>query len=294
MTTPHDELFCRLAIRKGLFDRNVGVEIIQRFRSERKQKVGIAKFAVEEGYVGADAADEIEEAISRRASGHVTEVPHHRAAPAHPGMPERHGHAHAHSHPHHHHHGGRGSKGPVQIAVVIVAALTVLGCVLFVVLKMNEKPAQPARPRGAPDLAGSAPTQKVREFKTPELLRQEAQNRPVSTEEMNRLNAQATDAINTAKRTQMDEGCFRALEVIAMRKKSMGGDMLPEVILARFAEAEKELQGFLEDQYKELLSELRRAQDKNDATATQQALAEMELKCGPERVASAKKELKLQ
>ncbi len=291
MATAHDELFCRLAIRKGLFTREVGIEIIQRFRSERKQKLGIAGFAVEEGYIDGDSAAEIEDAIARRAAGHVSELPRTATPPPHPA-----GHAHGHPSHHHHAHGHRAPRSganATQIAVVTMALLIVLGCVLFVVLKMSEPSASRAGKEPISSPIGSKPPDKVREFKTPEMQKQAIQQRQVSDEEMTRLRSQAEDAISVAQYAQLDQGSYKALEILATRKKNMGGEMLPELILQRLGEAQKELESHLEERYKTLLRELQSAQGSNDAKGIETTLAEIELKCGPERLASAKQELKL-
>ena len=290
MTTAHDELFCRLAIRAGLLEKEDGVELLQTFRAAGKAPGRIAEYVIEEGWLDEGAVAKIENAISKRADGHVAET--RRSVPKNARATK--GGAARSRRRHHTPAQARTVKAnPTQAAIIGIAMVTLVGATIFLVVRWIQSDA-----RSASDIVNEASnkknapvekTESVVGFKSEKSEKEDIQAR-FTKEDVDKYMKQLDTKKTYAYQAQADGGNYNALRYVKKSAEDMGSPKLPQVVLDEFAKLESEFSSLIEADYtQDWLPKLKEAKAKGEELAP--LYGELEEACGPEFLAKAKAEL---
>ncbi|MCA8960244.1 MAG: hypothetical protein KDC38_07010, partial [Planctomycetes bacterium] len=129
-----DQLFLRLCVRQGIFNKDEAQQLFAYYRENAGAKEGVSHFLVREGYLEEPVAQKIDTAIDNRAEGHV--VAHQRRVPK--GVKTGAGHA----HPHRHHHvpaqPTRVAADPMQLTLIGLGMVVAIVAVIWIVWEMNK------------------------------------------------------------------------------------------------------------------------------------------------------------
>ena len=296
MVAAHDQLFCKLGIRAGHLDRETAIELLRRYREEARRGRPIAEFAVAEEFVDQDTADAIEEIISHRASGHVSEKrrPAHKVtAPAEAGDGH---HPPGRRHQHHTPAQARTVKSnPAQVALIGIAMLVLVVVVIVLVMQLYESDAktsdeliQEGRRNRATTKEKSNLDDKVVKLADPDIEKGKRQYTPEEIEHLKKLTRQAK---SDARMARSDGNPYRALRIMENTRERMGGDKLPEQILGDLAKEIGVLHLAIEATYRDLMVSLQKAKSDDDAVDVENLLSDIKDQCGPDFLTSAKKEI---
>lgn len=278
MSTAHDELFCRLALRQGLLSKEDANALLRAYRTESKTGEGIRDFAVQQGWVDANIAGKIENAIAHRASGHVDEtkrrVPKLNKAAA--------GRTHA-AHRHHHHGPPKAKATPLQATIFGVGAVVLIGAVVMLIMQlMSGEGSSPAdRVAGDPNKNKPKP-QEEKVAKFDDGKPKTAEERNYSKEELDNLRTMVDLAITTSRQDMSDGNFYRAVRHLKAKKKELGGDLLPVDMLTEFQVEIRDAESMLNERYDELVAELNEAKASGVDADVQIVLQEIEDTCGKE------------
>lgn len=281
MTDAKDELFCRLALRQGLFTKEEAVGVIKAYRTEAKVGQDIGAFVMQEGWLEEPVVRQIESAIAQRAPGHVSKA--RRRVPGKGGVATR-------STKRIRHHDSSPAKvaaNPAQIAMVSVAGIVLIGCLILVVFKLQG--GERTRPTDAIKTDEERQQERAAarmEAKKREEAKKKAEvvveaPRVLTEEEKKQLAKRVNDA-KMAAYQGVEQSPYRALEGLKKRVAALEGEQLSPELQAVLAEAEQEVSVFLLDKYTELSEQLQAAKDKGDDTLVGHILEDIADQCGPE------------
>ncbi len=282
----HDELFCRLAIRQGVMTRDVGIEIIKRFRADPRRSQGIGEFIVREGYLDREVVGTIEGAIAQRAAGHVSEAKRPAARPqlakggAGAPPPRR--------VPHHH-----ATHVPISSTqqILVGSSLVVLVlCVIFIFYFMGSGKKHEDSKTASQSQATTPVLPEVQKFETDQSKAREKRQATYTQEQIDKFMADFNAAMTEAADLARDFECT-GLNKLRERRKEMGGDSLPQEIADKFTQAEKQFQSKVDDAYKSLLATAKERKTSGKEEQLAETLEDINRRCGPEYRERAQKEL---
>ncbi len=275
MVDSKEELFCRLAIRQGILTKQEAMQAIHSYRDSGKVGQGFSAYLIQNEMLDAQTVGTIENAISKRAAGHVVDsrrrVPHVKGS----HRQTRHT-SHVPSIP------SSVAAGPGRIILVGVSALAVVICVVIIVVKMNEATQAPADfLRKEEARTTTAPAKKEATHAMTKATEEPVPFVPSFTEdELKRYRIAAEKAVTGAYMTQSDGRLQSGILKLEKVSEELRSNRVPAGILKIVDDATQELKGTRQQLYDDYLVELKEAQKNGKDEEVQDLLEKIGRSCG--------------
>lgn len=276
MAVRRDELFCRIAIRQGILNKEEAIALLKQYRSDSGTGMGFGEYLAHEGVIEAAIAAQIDSAIDRREGTEVVDT--RRRLPTRGGSPKAQGRRVP---------GGRGRRtttsaslaaNPMQSTIYIGSGVIALGLLIFLTFQFQK---EPTRTEVAPEVTNSNATTAKAEDK--KISSETLPPAPAWTpEELRRMESEFDMLIGDVTKTAIEGRFADAITSLKNKREQLGGDRIPAEMGAKFDKEIQDLQQTIDEIYPDYLEELRKAKSENKENLILDILEKIENSCGAE------------